>query len=78
MQDDLRKLRGKLLQAVKRRHDTTRRQFLHAQAQAFPDGQPQERSVGFIYFLNRHGDAVIDRLNQELPLDQGRHWVITL
>lgn len=78
MQDDLKKLRGKLLQAVKRKNDTVRRQFLHAQAQAFPGGHPQERGVGFIYFLNKHGDGLVDRLCEELPLDQGRHWVITI
>jgi bacillithiol biosynthesis cysteine-adding enzyme BshC len=78
MQDDLKKLRGKLLQAVKRKDETVRRQFLHAQAQAFPGGHPQERGVGFVYFLNKHGGGFLDRLCEELPLDQGRHWVITI
>ncbi|MDA1185222.1 MAG: bacillithiol biosynthesis cysteine-adding enzyme BshC [Acidobacteria bacterium] len=78
MQDDVKKLRGKLLQAVKRKNDTVRRQFLHAQAQAFPGGHPQERGVGFVYFLNKYGDGLVDRLCEELPLDQGRHWVMTL
>ena len=78
MQDDLKKFRGKLLQAVKRKDETVRRQFLHAQAQAFPGGHPQERNVGFVYFLNRYGGGFIDRLCEELPLDQGRHWVITI
>ena len=78
MQDDLKKLRGKLLQAVKRKDDTLRRQFLHAQAQAFPGGHPQERDVGFVYFLNRYGGGFVDRLCEELPLDQGHHWVITI
>ena len=78
MQDDLKKLQGKIIQAVKRKDETLRRQFKHAQAQAFPGGQPQEREVGFVYFLNKHGGGLIDRLNEELPLDQGRHWVITI
>jgi bacillithiol biosynthesis cysteine-adding enzyme BshC len=78
MQDDLKKLRGKLLQAVKRKNETVRRQFLHAQAQAFPGGHPQERDVGFVYFLNKYGDSFVDRLCEELPLDQGHHWVITI
>ena len=50
----------------------------HAQAQAFPGGHPQERAVGFVYFLNKHGRGLIDRLNEDLPLDQGTHWVITV
>jgi bacillithiol biosynthesis cysteine-adding enzyme BshC len=78
IQNDLKKLRGKLLQAVKRKDETVRRQFLHAQAQAFPGGHPQERDVGFVYFLNKYGGGFVDRLCEELPLDQGRHWVITI
>ena len=35
MQDDLKKLHGKIIQAAKRKDETLRRQFKHAQAQAF-------------------------------------------
>jgi bacillithiol biosynthesis cysteine-adding enzyme BshC len=78
MQDDLRKLQGKIIQAAKRKDDTLRRQFKHAQAQAFPGGHPQEREVGFVSFLNRYGAGLVDRLSDELPLDQGQHWVMTV
>lgn len=78
MQDDLKKLHAKIIQAIKRKDETLRRQFTHAQAQAFPGGHPQERALGFIYFLNKHGLGLVDRLSADLPLDQGRHWVITL
>jgi bacillithiol biosynthesis cysteine-adding enzyme BshC len=78
MQDDLKKLQGKIIQAAKRKDETLRRQFKHAQAQAFPGGHPQERDVGFVYFLDRYGSALVDRLVEELPLDQGQHWVMTI
>ena len=78
MQDDLKKLHAKVIQAAKRKDDTLRRQFQHAQAQAFPGGDPQERAIGFVYFLNRYGPALVDRLLEELPLDVGVHWVITI
>jgi bacillithiol biosynthesis cysteine-adding enzyme BshC len=78
MQDDLKKLHGKIIQAAKRKDETLRRQFHHARAQAFPGGHPQERALGFVYFLNKYGPALIDRLNDELPLDQGNHWIIAL
>jgi bacillithiol biosynthesis cysteine-adding enzyme BshC len=78
MQDDLKKLEGKIVQAAKRKDDTLRRQFKHAQAQAFPGGQPQEREIGFVYFLNKYGAGLVDRLSEELPLDQGQHWVVTI
>lgn len=78
MQDDLKKLQGKIIQAAKRKDETLRRQFRHAQAQAFPGGHPQEREIGFVYFLNKYGSGLVDRLSEELPLDQGRHWVMTI
>ena len=77
MQDDLKKLQGKIIQAAKRKDDTLRRQFQHVQAQAFPGGQPQERAVGFVHFLNKYGPVLIDRLLEEMPPDMGVHWVIT-
>jgi bacillithiol biosynthesis cysteine-adding enzyme BshC len=78
MQHDLRTLHEKIIHAAKRRNDTLRRQFARARAQAFPDGQPQERRVGFVYFLNRYGPALVDRLEAELSLDMGTHWVLTI
>lgn len=78
MQHDLSTLRGKVISAAKKRDETLRRQFHRAQAQAFPDGIPQERALGSISLLNRYGFALVDRLKDELPLDIGHHWVLTL
>ena len=77
MQDDLKKLQAKVIQAAKRKDETLRRQFKHAQTQAFPSGVPQERIIGFVSFLNKYGPALIERLCQEPPLDQPGHWVLT-
>jgi bacillithiol biosynthesis cysteine-adding enzyme BshC len=78
MEHDLRSLQNKMIQAVKKRDETLRRQFARAQAQVFPLGHAQERTLGVVYFLNRYGPAVIDRLLTELPLELGQHWVITI
>ncbi len=78
MQHDLQTLHGKMIQAAKRRDETLRRQFMHARALAFPDGQAQERLIGFISFLNEYGPALVERLDQELPIDMGRHWIVTI
>jgi bacillithiol biosynthesis cysteine-adding enzyme BshC len=78
MQDDLKKLNGKIIQAAKRKDETLRRQFRHAKEQAFPGGEPQERVVGFVYFLNKYGPALVDRLSRDLPFDAGTHWVVTI
>jgi bacillithiol synthase len=78
MQDDLKKLHAKIIQAAKRKDETLRRQFHHAQAQAFPGGHPQEREIGFVTFLNKYGPGLIDRLLETLPAEMGTHWVITI
>ncbi len=78
MQDDLKKLHAKIVQAAKRKDETLRRQFHHAQAQAFPGGHPQEREIGFVTFLNKYGPGLVDRLLEALPAEMGTHWVITI
>jgi bacillithiol biosynthesis cysteine-adding enzyme BshC len=78
LQHDLTTLRGKVISAAKKRDETLRRQFGRAQAQAFPDGIPQERALGSIALLNRYGPALVQKLLQELPLDPGHHWVMTV
>jgi uncharacterized protein YllA (UPF0747 family) len=77
MQDDVKKLQAKVVQAAKRKDDTLRRQFKNAQAQAFPGGAPQERSVAVISFLNRYGESIIERIADGLTLDPGVHTVLT-
>src|SRR5262249_40560407 len=72
IQHDLHTLHGKMIQAAKRRDETLRRQFMHARALAFPSGHAQERTIGFVSFLNQYGPALVDRLDEELPLDLGR------
>ncbi len=78
MEHDLRSLQGKVIQAAKRRDETLRRQFTRTQAQMFPLGQPQERTLTLVYFLNRYGPALVDALRRNLPLEVGRHWILTL
>jgi bacillithiol biosynthesis cysteine-adding enzyme BshC len=78
MEHDLQSLHNKMIQAAKKKDDTLRRQFARVQAQVFPLGHPQERTLGAVYFLNRYGPAVIDRLLAELPLDLWQHWILTV
>jgi bacillithiol biosynthesis cysteine-adding enzyme BshC len=75
---ELQGLHNKIIHAAKRRDDTLRRQFTRTRAQAFPGGHAQERTIGFVYFLNRYGQGLVDRLLTELPLDLGSHWVMTV
>lgn len=75
---DVQNLRNKVIQAAKRRNATLRRQFHRTRAQAFPDGEPQERTVGGVYFLNRYGPHLVTRLLDDLPLEVGHHWLLTV
>ncbi|HVJ26794.1 MAG TPA: bacillithiol biosynthesis cysteine-adding enzyme BshC [Vicinamibacterales bacterium] len=77
MDHDLGALQNKVIQAAKKKDETLRRQFTRAQAQLFPSGQPQERTLGMVFFLNRFGPALADRLIEELPLESG-HYLITI
>ena len=78
MQDDLKKLHGKIIQAAKRRDETLRRQFMRTRALAFPGGHAQERAIGFASFLNQYGPALVDRLFDEVPIDLGQHWLVAV
>ena len=78
MQNDLHTLHNKMINAAKKRDETLRRQFNRTRALAFPEGHAQERAIGFVSFLNQYGPSLIDRLDAELPLDLGRHWIISI
>ncbi len=78
MQHELQTLHTKVINAAKRKDETLRRQFQRAQALAFPQGHPQEREIGFVWFLNRYGPALVDRLLEEIPLEMGQHYVLSI
>jgi uncharacterized protein YllA (UPF0747 family) len=75
---DLQTLHNKVIQAAKRRDETLRRQFVRARALLFPNGEPQERAIGSVAFLNRYGPSLVDRLIAVLPLELGQHWGLTI
>ena len=75
---ELQGLHNKIIHAAKKRDETLRRQFTRTQAQAFPGGHAQERSTSFIYFLNRYGPGLVDRLLSDLPVEPGAHWILTV
>ena len=78
MEHELQALHNKIIHAAKRRDETLRRQFMRVQAQAFPLGHPQERTLAVIYFLTRYGPGLVDRLLEDLPLALGQHSVVML
>jgi len=78
MRDSLKSLHSKIIHATKRKDETLRRQFNRTRVLAFPDGHPQERALSVVFFVNRYGAALADRLLEVLPLDTDKHYVVTL
>ncbi len=78
LQHEMQTLHNKVIQAAKRKDETVRRQFQHAQALTFPSGHPQEREIAFIWFLNRYGPALVTRLFEDVPLGMGQHVVLSI
>ncbi len=71
-------LRNKVVQASKRKDETLRRQFDRARTLAFPGGKLQERALNVAFFVNRYGPTLAARLADVLPLETGKHYVVTL
>lgn len=78
MHETLKALHSKIIQASKKKDETLRRQFARTQALAFPAGEPQERIVDLAFFVNRYGQAVVDRLLDALPIEMGKHYILVL
>ena len=76
MRDAVAGLHGKVVQAAKRKDDTLRRQAQRAQALICPGGVPQERALSAVFFLNRHGPALCDRLLELDPRVASRHYIL--
>ena len=75
---EIRGLHAKVISAAKRRHETLRRQFAHAQHLAFPGGHPQERVLCLAWYMNRFGPALVPRLYECLPIEGGKHWLLQI
>lgn len=78
IRDTLKSLQGKIVHAAKRKDETLRRQFTRTRVLTFPAGDPQERSLTVVFFLNRYGLSLGDRLIAALPLETDQHYVLTL
>ena len=71
MQHDLQTLHGKMIQAAKRRDETLRRQFMRRARWPSPAATRRNATIGFVSFLNQYGPALVERLDEQLPLDLG-------
>ncbi len=71
---ELDKLKGKVYRSVKQQEQTQLDRIDKIKEHLFPDGSLQERTIAAIYFMNKYGvdiwDRLLDGLEEEEPLDR--------
>lgn len=63
---ELDKLKGKVYRSVKDQEKTQLKRIRKIKTNLFPNGNLQEREVAFIYFMNKYGLDIWDRLLEKL------------
>ena len=71
-------LKGKALDAQKKKYDTTVRQIDKAANALYPNSNMQERELNFIYFANKYGIEVFEKIFEELTVNKFDHQIINL
>jgi bacillithiol biosynthesis cysteine-adding enzyme BshC len=75
---DLDILKGKALEAQKKKHETTLRQIDKAINSLYPNSNLQEREFNFIYFAHKYGLDILKRIFEEIEINKFKHQVIYL
>ena len=78
MEHELQALQRKVIQAAKKRDETLRRQFIRAQAQTFPHGHPQERTLAVVLLPQPVRPGAGRSAARGTAARDGTHWVITI
>jgi bacillithiol biosynthesis cysteine-adding enzyme BshC len=71
-------LKGKAIEAQKKKHEVTLRQIDKISSNLFPSQNLQEREINFIYYKNKYGKNFIDQLFEELEINKFEHQLINL
>jgi bacillithiol biosynthesis cysteine-adding enzyme BshC len=75
---ELNSLKGKIFKAHRKAHDDFARKFRRAGELIFPEQSLQERHCSFIYFLNKYGPGVVNRINDTLDIEIHEHQIMLL
>ena len=76
--NSLSQLKGKALEAQKKKYEITLRQIDKLTMNLYPDKNLQEREINFLFFANKYGLDVINRIYEELEINVFEHQVIYL
>jgi bacillithiol synthase len=74
--NSLNQLKGKALEAQKKKYDTTLRQIDKITVNLYPDNNLQEREINFLLFANKYGLDIINKIYEELEINIFEHQVI--
>jgi bacillithiol biosynthesis cysteine-adding enzyme BshC len=74
----LEELKGKAIESQKKKHETTLRQIDKLSSTLLPNGSLQERELNFIYFVNKYGYEILDKIFEELAINKFEHQVISI
>jgi len=74
----LNQLKGKALEAQKKKYEVSLRQIDKITMNLYPDQNLQEREVNFLYFANKYGIEIIDKIFEELDINVFEHQIISL
>jgi len=76
--NSLNQLKGKAIDAQKKKYETTLRQIDKITVNIYPDKNLQEREINFLFFANKYGLDVINKIYEELEINVFEHQVIYL
>lgn len=71
-------LKGKTIEAQKKKFEVSLRQIDKLAVNVFPNGNLQEREINFIQFANKYGDNFLKLVFDELAINKFEHQLIKL
>ncbi len=71
-------LKGKAVDSQKKKHETTLRQIDKLSSTLFPNANLQERQLNFIYFANKYGTEILDKVFDEIEINKFEHQIISI
>jgi bacillithiol synthase len=76
--NSLNQLKSKALEAQKKKYETTLRQIDKITVNLYPDKNLQEREINFLFFANKYGLDIINKIYEELEINVFEHQIIYL
>jgi uncharacterized protein YllA (UPF0747 family) len=76
--NSLNQLKVKALEAQKKKYEITLRQIDKITANLYPDKNLQEREINFLFYANKYGLDIINKIYEELEINVFEHQVIYL